>query len=113
MTPLLNRRRPDDVLFAALSAEPRRAILRALRELGPLSRAGIEELLAVPQTMSHEAAGRHLNQLLAAGLVVRFGGGTTLVRYRRDDAAFGRALRRLGMSGARTRGRRVQAAMRA
>jgi DNA-binding transcriptional ArsR family regulator len=101
MTPLLNRRRPDDQIFSALSAEPRRLVLRVLRELGPQSRAGIEDALGVPQAMSHEAAGRHLNSLLASGLVVRFGGGAARVRYRRDDAALARALRRLGMSGAR------------
>lgn len=97
MTPLLNRRRPDDVVFAALSTEPRRLILRALDDRGPLSRAAIEELLGVPQTMSHEAAGRHLNMLVAAGLAVRFGGGTSRTRYRRDHASLSRALRRLGI----------------
>jgi DNA-binding transcriptional ArsR family regulator len=94
MTPLLNRRRPDDHVFAALSSAERRVILVALRDRGPLTRSDVEGLLP---DISHEAVGRHLNALMSAGLVVRYGvGGTHRVRYRRDNSALGRALRRIG-----------------
>lgn len=94
MNPVLDRRRPDDGVFNALSSPERRAMLEAMRQLGPMTREQLEALLP---NHSHEAVGRHLNHLVESGLAVRRRvGGAHRVVYRRDNGALARALRRLG-----------------